>query len=271
MSGANESDPAPEPRAPSRRTEGAGGARILFTGGSGLLGSAFRKIRPEYDYPSETVFDVTDYRGMEAYLRRGAYTTIFHAAAFTSPPKIDADPLQALEVNVIGTANVVRLAMAHRLKLIYVSTDYVFRGDRGRYREEDELHPVNKYAWSKLGGECAVRLSDDSLILRTTFGPAPFPYPKAFVDQWTSRESVDVIAGLMARLIDRNARGVVHVGGERKTVYEYATSLDPARPIGELSIKDAGFAAPADTSLDCALMKKILLAPDGGIRKEERT
>ncbi len=267
----NENDAAPAPGAPQRRPGGEGGARILFTGGSGLLGSAFRRIRPAYDYPSETDFDVTDYPGMEDYLRRGAYTTIFHAAAFTSPPKIDADPLRALEVNVAGTANVVRLAMAHRLKLVYVSTDYVFRGDRGLYQEEDELHPVNKYAWSKLGGECAVRLYDDSLIMRTTFGPVPFPYPKAFVDQWTSRESVDVIAGLMAELVDRDARGVVHVGGERKTVYEYAVALDPARPIGKLSIGDAGFSAPADTSLDCSLMKKILDALDGGIRKEKRT
>jgi dTDP-4-dehydrorhamnose reductase len=251
--------PAPGVRGNETREPPAG--RVLFTGGSGLLGSAFRKIRPEFDYPAATAFDVTDYAGMEAYLGRGRYGTIFHAAAFTSPPKIDRSPLRALRVNVEGTANVVRLAMTHRLRLVYVSTDYVFRGDRGLYQEEDELHPVNKYAWSKLGGECAVRLYDDALIIRTTFGPVPFPYDKAFVDQWTSRESVDRIAGLMAALVDRNVRGVVHVGGPRKTVYEYAKSLDPDRPIGELSIRDVPFTAPADTSLDCTLLGELLRKP----------
>jgi dTDP-4-dehydrorhamnose reductase len=131
------------------------------------------------------------------------------------------------------------------------------------------VHPVNKYAWSKLGGECAVRLYDDSLILRTTFGPVPFPYDKAFVDQWTSRESVDVIAGLMAALVDRGVRGIVHVGGGRKTVYDYAVSLDPVRTIGKLSIKDVTFKAPADTSLDCALMRNLLqqMSPDQGSKE----
>jgi dTDP-4-dehydrorhamnose reductase len=240
--------------------------RVLFTGGSGLLGSAFRRIRPDFDYPDEHVFDVTDYAGMEAYLDGGNYRAIFHAAAFTSPPRIDADPLEALRVNIIGTSQVTALAMAHDLKLYYVSTDYVFRGDRGRYTEEDEVLPVNKYAWSKLGGECAVRLYDRSLIMRTTFGPVPFPYEKAFRDQWTSRESVDVIASLMARLVDRDAYGVVHVGGERKTVLEYARSLDSARVIQPLSVKDVSFRVPVDTSLDCTRLKNLLQQND---RKEQ--
>ena len=128
---------------------------------------------------------------------------VVHAAAFTSPPKVDKDPARALDVNIIGTANLVRLCMARGLRLIYISTDYVFRGDRGNYREDDSLYPVNKYAWSKLGGECAVRMYDNSLIVRTSFGPNVFPYEKAFADQWTSRESVERVrreAGASARL-----------------------------------------------------------------------
>ena len=88
---------------------------------------------------------------------------------------------------------------------------------RGGYREEDELHPVNKYAWSKLGGECAVRLYDRSLIVRTSFGPDVFPYERAFVDQWTSRESVSVVARKLVELVDSERTGVVHVGGPRRT------------------------------------------------------
>lgn len=232
--------------------------RIIFTGASGVLGRAFQRQLPDLIYPSRAEFDVTNYDQMDAFVGGKGYQAIFHAAAFTSPPKIDAEPLKALETNVIGTALVVRLAMKHSLKLYYVSTDYVFRGDQGNYREEDELYPVNKYAWSKLAGECAVRLYDNSLIIRTTFGPVPFPYEKAFIDQWTSRESVDRIVAMIIPLLSMDLRGVVHVGGPRKTVYDYAVGLDPQRNIGKISTNEVAFKVPFDTSLDCSYYQSLI-------------
>jgi len=236
--------------------------RIIFTGGTGILGRAFQKQLPEITYPTRAEFDITNFSQMEEFVRGKGFQAIFHAAAFTSPPKIDADPLKALETNVIGTALVVRLAMKHSLKLYYVSTDYVFRGDRGNYREEDELYPVNKYAWSKLAGECAVRLYDNSLIIRTTFGPVPFPYEKAFIDQWTSRESVDKIVAMIIPLLRMDLRGVVHVGGPRKTVYDYAMGFDPLRSIGKISIADVAFKVPTDTSFDLSYYQKLIQSID---------
>jgi len=227
-----------------------GGAHLLFTGGSGLLGRAFRRLKPDALVPTSAEFDVTDYAGMEKWARNRSIGVVVHAAAFTSPPKIDEDPLRALEVNIAGTANVVRLSMTLSARLVYISTDYVFRGDRGRYREEDEMYPVNKYAWSKLGGECAVRLYDNALIIRTSFGPDEFPYPKAFADQWTSRQSVSKAARDILRAVETGVTGVLHVGGPRRTVFEYARSVSPAKEIGPLSVKDVTFAVPADTSLD---------------------
>jgi dTDP-4-dehydrorhamnose reductase len=141
--------------------------------------------------------------------------------------------------------------MAHGLRLIYISTDYVFRGDRGNYREDDPVHPVNQYAWSKLGGECAVRMYDRALIVRTSFGPNVFPYEKAFCDQWTSRESVDQFARKLVNLIDHDVTGVIHVGGPRRTVHEYASSLGGDKEIQKLSIHEVNFSVPVDTSLDC--------------------
>ena len=92
---------------------------------------------------------------------------------------------------------------------------------------------------------------DKSLIIRTTFGPNVFPYEKAFVDQWTSRESVSVIAEMISKLVEKDITGVVHVGGMRKTVFEFAKSLDATKDIGELSINDVAFDVPVDTSLNC--------------------
>lgn len=226
-------------------------ASILVTGGSGLLGGELRGLLPGAWYPSSADFDVTNYAQMDAYVRAGRFALLIHGAAFTSPPRVDKDPRRAIDVNIIGTANVVKLCMAHELRLVYISTDYVFRGDQGNYREEDALYPVNKYAWSKLGGECAVRLYDNALIVRTSFGPNVFPYEKAFVDQWTSRESVHRIAAKLVRLLEHEVTGVIHLGGPRRSVFEYACSLDPSRTIGRLSIHDVSFRVPVDTSLNC--------------------
>jgi dTDP-4-dehydrorhamnose reductase len=195
---------------------------------------------------------------MKKYVESYGCDLLIHAAAFTSPPLVDKDPSKAIEVNIIGTSNVVKLCMEFGIRLIYISTDYVFKGDKGNYKETDPVYPVNKYAWSKLGGECAVRMYDKSLIIRTTFGPNVFPYPKAFVDQWTSRESVSVIAKKIARLLDKDITGTIHIGGKRKTVYEYAKSLDTAKNIGEISINNVNFAVPRDTSLSCEKYNEII-------------
>ncbi len=226
-------------------------SKVIFTGESGLLGSTFKKIVPDINYPSLEEFDITKYDQMKEYVQAHDFEQLIHAAAFTSPPLIDKDPLMALEINIVGTANVVKLCAEFDARLIYICTDYVFKGDKGNYKEDDPVFPVNKYAWSKLGGECAVRMYDKSLIIRTTFGPDIFPYEKAFVDQWTSRESVSVIAKKISQLIDKNITGVLHVAGERKTVFEYAKRLDETRDIGELSINDVNFDVPVDTSLNC--------------------
>jgi len=233
-------------------------SQTIFTGGSGLLGSEFRRILPDINYPSSKEFSVTKYNQMKKYLESNGCELIIHAAAFTSPPLIDKDPLKALEINIVGTSNVVKLCMEFDARLIYISTDYVFNGDKGNYKETDPVYPVNKYAWSKLGGECAVRMYDKSLIIRTTFGPNIFPYEKAFVDQWTSKERVSTIAKKISKLIDKDITGVVHVGGERKTVFEYAKSLDETEGIGKLSINDVSFNVPVDTSLNCDRYEEII-------------
>ena len=232
--------------------------KILFTGGGGLLGSEFKKNLPDIHYPSKTEFDITSFEQMDQYLGNGNWSTIIHAGAFTSPPKIDKEPLRAIDVNIIGTSNLVKLCMKYGIKLIYICTDYVFKGDKGQYKENDPVFPVNKYAWSKLGGECAVRMYDNSIIIRTTFGPNEFPFEKAFVDQWTSRESVSTTALMIAELLDKDFKGTIHVGGKRKSVFEYAKGLDPKKDIKELSVNEINFKVPADTSMNCELYNSLV-------------
>lgn len=234
--------------------------RWLVTGGSGLLGGELKQLLPAALFPSSAEFNVRAFEQMDAYLSRHPVTAVLHAAAFTSPPAVEKEPLNGIETNIIGTANVVKLCMKHSLRLIYISTDYVFSGDKGDYKENEPVHPVNKYAWSKLGGECAVRMYDKALIVRTSFGANVFPYDKAFVDQWTSRLPVKEAAKRLKALMDAEVYGVIHIGSHRRTVYEYARSLNGSHAIGQLSIGDVSFKVPRDTSLDCsrydALTKK---------------
>jgi dTDP-4-dehydrorhamnose reductase len=234
------------------------GPTTVVTGGSGLLGTAFRRLLPDARYPSSTDLDVRTWASVESWLGAQEVKTLIHAAAFTSPPKIDQDPARAIATNIVGTAHLASWCLSHGAVLVYISTDYVFKGDKGFYREDDPVFPVNRYAWSKLGGECAVRILPVHLIIRTSFGPDVFPYPKAFVDQWTSRQPVTDTATQMIALIGRGARGTVHVGGPRQTVMEYARSLDATKLIEPLSLKDVTFIAPVDTSLDTTRYRELL-------------
>lgn len=240
------------------------GRETLVTGGSGLLGRELGRLLPEALFPVHGAFDVADYGMMEAYLGDKAITLLIHAAALTSPPRIDQDPEAALKANIIGTANVTRLCQRHGIRLVYICTDYVFRGDKGNYSEGDPVLPVNKYAWSKLGGECAVRLYENSLIIRTSFGANEFPYEKAFVDQWTSRLPVKDFAERLIALLETDATGVFHIGGPRRTVYEYARAVSPRKEIGEISLQEVPFVAPRDTSLDTSKYEGLVHAPGGG-------
>ena len=90
------------------------------------------------------------------------------------------------------------------IKLVYISTDYVYPCTEGNYSENSALFPVNEYAWSKLGGECAVKLYKNSLILRMALCQKPFPHPKALVDIKKSYLYMDKAASIILKLIYLN-------------------------------------------------------------------
>jgi len=231
---------------------------ILVTGGSGLLGSELKKLMPDALFPTHNEVEVESQQSLIDYGSKHNIKTIFHGAAYTSPPKIDNDPIRALWINIIGTSFIVDYCMVRNIRLIYMSTDYVFDGEKivnstitditkGIYSEDDAVNPVNKYAWSKLGGECAVKMYDNSLIIRASFGPKPFPYAKAFSNQYTSRLYVDQIAPIIVDLIKSNLTGIIHIGGKRRTVFEYAKETkEDVKPLFRYEVD---FKVPKDTSL----------------------
>jgi|TARA_B100000315_G_scaffold176304_1_gene164793 dTDP-4-dehydrorhamnose reductase len=227
---------------------------IILTGGSGLLGLELRKLDDGIAAPPHEEFDAEDLCSMSNYLDSRKFAILIHAAALTSPPVVNQKPTMALRANILGTCNIVLLCQQLGLRLVYISTDYVFRGDKGGYSEDDELMPQNLYAWSKLGGECAVRLYANSLIIRTSFCESRFPYDRAFVDQYTSRDSVKKIAPIIYRATkDKDLTGILHIGTRRKSVKELAVELGKT-DVGTLYREDVDFKVPHDTSFD---LKKL--------------
>lgn len=235
--------------------------RYLLTGGSGLLCTELRNQAPDlFVAPSHEDLDITkinDSIVAERIRKDASITGILHAAAFTSPPKCEENKDLAFETNVIGTENLARWADSRgiyrpRFKFVLISTDYVYSGKHGFHTEDENPSPCNYYAWTKLMQEIVVRNYTPHLIIRTTFAKRePWPFPKAFVDHFTSKDFVDVIAARIIDLIKVDAaEGVVNIGTERKSLYDLARKVSPE--VGQMSIKDLPFTVPDDTSLDCS-------------------
>ena len=199
----------------------------LITGGSGRLG---RKLRSELHgvAPPHNELDITDPRSVWEAVEKYQPHTIIHCAAYTSPPKCEASPIQSLDVNIGGTLNITRECLIRNIRLVYISTEYVFEGTMGEYVETDPVLPQNKYAWSKLAGEAIVRHLSDYLIIRCAFTDRPFPHLQAPVDQFSSRVSTDELVSMLLPLLPK-AQGVFHLGTDRRSVYDYAVSIGASR------------------------------------------
>ena len=119
---------------------------------------------------------------------------------------------KSIAINIIGTSNLVNICSQFNIKLIYFSTNYVYPGSKGNYSENDPVLPINNYAISKLGGECAVRLYKNSLILRVCMTEKPFIHKKAFNDVEMNFMYHEEFAKNLMKLIDY--KGIINIGGK---------------------------------------------------------
>lgn len=223
-----------------------------MTGGSGLLGREIAKLNQGVAAPVHAELDVTDPGSIVRALQKYAPDIVLHLAAATKPPEHEKNSDVGIAVNIIGTANVARACGIAGLRLVYASTDYVYAGP-GPHREDEPVTSPYKFGWSKLGGECAVRMLNDFLILRLSFGPVPFPWEKVYENQYNSKLYVDEMAPLALMAAQSGARGVMNLGGPRMSLEDYAkrTRLD----LGTIPRPSW---VPADTSMDLTRMKREL-------------
>ena len=198
--------------------------------------------------PPRAELDITDRYAVSAYIASHKPDTVIHAAAITNNRDIEIDPTEAVDVNIVGTANIALACLKRRTRLVYLSTDYVYRGDDGNYSEEEEIEPFNLYAWTKLGGETSVVTVPNHLIIRTSFGAAQFDYAQAFSDKFTSKCYVDEAAPQILQAAQSPLTGTLNIGSGRRSIYEYARIRNP--DVKAIKMSESAHKSPLDTSLN---------------------
>ena len=240
--------------------------KVLITGSNGLLGQHLIKMLIEttthtiiatgrgegrlpftssgrYNYFS---LDITDGMAVNDFILVHKPDVIIHAAAMTQPDPCEQHPVECWNINVTGTRFLISAAASINAKFIYISTDFVFDGLQGPYKETDEPNPVNYYGSSKLAAEKAVMESKlQWAIVRTVLvygnilvgnrsnivswakenleNSKPI---KVVSDQWRTPTYVEDLAKGVLLVLEKNATGVYHIsGGEGMTPYDMATAV----------------------------------------------
>ena len=228
--------------------------KIVITGGQGRFANTLKKstLKLNLNYPNKRQLNVLSTFSIKKYLKKYKPKYLIHCAALSRPMDIhDKNISKSIDLNIIGTSNIVKICSQLNIKLIYFSTGYVYPGIKGNYKETDPVLPINNYAWSKLGGECAVAMYKNSLILRITMCEKPFLHKKAFHDIETNFMYHQDLVKVLPKILDKF--GVINVGGKIQTVYQFAKSSN--KNIKKISGKKL---FPPKPSMNISKLKKII-------------
>lgn len=233
--------------------------KILLTGANGFIGYYLvEKLLEEghevlatgrgenrLPFSSDSNFrynslDFTDAYAVYDIFEKEKPEVVIHAGANGKPDECEQDPMMATLVNVEGTLNMLFNAAEHKAFFIFLSTDFVFDGETGLYKEEDERKPVNFYGCTKMDAEDAVmEYAGNWCIIRTclVYGRPQTgrsnlltivkkklenkePY-KVVADQWRTPTYVEDLATAIVTVIQKKATGIFHISGD-----EYTTPYD---------------------------------------------
>jgi dTDP-4-dehydrorhamnose reductase len=285
--------------------------KLLITGASGLYGSklaqlALAKNIEVYssDIQSLSVYgnfvklDISGKEQVDEAFKTVAPDVVVHAASLTDVDKCETNRELAWKVNVEGTKNIAEAAKNSGSFLIYISTDYVFSGEKGQYKETDKPDPVNYYGLTKLKAEEIVLAQDEYFIARPSviYGSTPAAGKVNFVlwlietlrkgervrivtDQWNTPTLNTNLAEMTLEVVERRLTGIYHMcGATRLSRYDFAGQIADAFGLDRGlidSVLSSQFTWPAkrpmDSSLDTSKAQKTLqnkpLAMDAALRQ----
>lgn len=228
--------------------------KIIITGGDGRFATVLKKsnIGHKFLFPTKKQLNILDISSIKKNLKKYKPKYLIHNAALSRPMNVHENNIsKSIDINIIGTSNIVKVCSEFNIKLIYFSTGYVYEGKKGNYKEEDPIKPFNNYAWSKMGGECAVQMYKNSLVLRITMCEKPFTHEQAFYDVSTNFMFHEEVVQIIPKIL--NVKGILNLGGPTQSVYDFAKKYN--KKIKKISAKNK---FPAKPSMNISKLKKIL-------------
>ena len=177
---------------------------ILVTGGNGQLGSELKEIAPNYQdynflFTDVTDLDITDHTAVREFVENNNITVIINCAAYTAVDKAESEPELCDAINHLAVANFAQIAKDKNIKLIHISTDYVFDGTNNKpYEETDIPNPQSVYGQTKLDGEQAMQQINpaNSIIIRTSWVYSKYGnnFVKTMLRLAETRDEISVVA-----------------------------------------------------------------------------
>jgi len=267
--------------------------RVFVTGGSGLLGYRIAEFALEKGYEVYSGYchnqpcagkavriDLANPASILEAVKEVRPDVIMHTAALTDVDRCEKEKELAFRINVDGTKAIAEAARELNSFLIYVSTDYVFDGSRGMYRENDETNPVNYYGYTKLLGE---QYCDCIARTCVIYGAKPASGKVNFVlwliDRLRNEEEVRIVtdqyitptlntnlAKMMLEIAEKRLKGVFHLAGAtRVSRFEFAKMVADVFGLDESLITPSRMdeinwiaKRPRDSSLDTSKAAKLL-------------
>ena len=201
-------------------------SKILVTGSEGRFGKIIKKLNyNRFIFRNKKELNILSNQSIKKNIKKFKPKSILHLAGLSRPMNLhEKDITKSISLNIIGTCNLVNEASKFGIKIIYLSTSYVYPGTKGNYKEDDPLKPWNNYSWSKLGGECAVQMYKNSLILRLCMTEKPFVHKKAYANVKSNFIFQEDAAKIIVKLL--NKKGIINVGGPSQTVFNFANKFN---------------------------------------------
>ena len=272
--------------------------KLLITGASGLYGSklaqmALAKNLEVYSsdiqdlsvYGNFVKLDISQKAQVDEAFKTIKPDVVVHAATLTDVDKCELNKALAWKVNVEGTKNIVEAAKTTSSFLIYISTDYVFGGETGRYKETDAPNPINYYGITKLKAEEIVKTQKEYFIARPSvmYGSTPAAgkvnfalwiienlrkgeHVKIVTDQWNTPTLNTNLAEMTLEAIERKLTGIYHLcGATRVSRFKFAEQIADVFSLDKGlidKILSSQFTLPAkrpmDSSLDTSKAKQTM-------------
>tara|TARA_B000000609_G_C24169928_1_gene349563 strand:- start:183 stop:884 length:702 start_codon:yes stop_codon:yes gene_type:complete len=197
--------------------------KIIVTGGDGRFARELKKMKTKYKFifRNKKELNILSIRSINSNIKKFKPNIVLHLASLSRPMSIHEKMInKSIDLNIIGTANLVKICNNKNIKLIFFSTSYVYPGKKGNYKENDPLLPWNNYGWSKLGAESAVQMYKNSLIIRACMTEKPFVHKYAYSNVKSNFIFHDEFAKKFIKVLSK--KGIVNIGGETNTIFKFA-------------------------------------------------